>query len=170
MTVYTVHEPRPRKNADTTDPDRFVFVRDGFYFWAFLLGPLWMLWHRLWLVLLLYLVATSAVQAGLWALGLSAAVKFTVGLLIGLLVGFEAASLQRWTFARRRWNNLGLVVAPDIESAERRFFDAWMARHSAPPAAASPPPTFPVPPAVRIPPSAPEVIGLLPEPEPRPRS
>ena len=170
MTVYTVHEPRPRKNEDSTDPDRFVFVRDGFYFWAFLLGPLWMLWRGLWLVLLLYLLATAAVQAGIWALGLSAAVNFTVGTLIGLLVGFEAASLQRWTFARRRWNNLGLVVAPDIESAERRFFDAWMARHSAPPPAASPPPTSPVPPAARIPPSAPEVIGLFPEPEPRPRS
>jgi hypothetical protein len=160
MTVYTVHEPRPRKNADSTDPDRFVFVRDGFYFWAFLL------------VLLLYLVATTAVQAGLWALGLSAAVKFSVGLLFGLLVGFEAASLQRWTFARRRWNNLGLVVAPDLESAERRFFDAWIARHSAPRAAPSPrPPASPsAPPAARIPPSAPEVIGLFPEPEPRPRS
>ena len=25
---------------------RFVFVRDGFHFWAFLLAPLWMLRHR----------------------------------------------------------------------------------------------------------------------------
>ena len=33
-----------------------MFVRDGFYFWAFLLGPLWMLWRRLWLVLVVYLV------------------------------------------------------------------------------------------------------------------
>ena len=36
------------------DPERFVFVRDGFYFWAFLLGPVWMLWRRLWLVLRVY--------------------------------------------------------------------------------------------------------------------
>ena len=97
MTVYTVHEPRPRKNQDSTDPDRFVFVRDGFYFWAFLLGPLWMLWRGLWLVLLLYLVALVAVQAGFWALGLSAVAQYAVGLLFALLVGFEAASLQRWT-------------------------------------------------------------------------
>ena len=31
MTVYTVHEPPPRKNEEIgADPDRFVFVRDGF--------------------------------------------------------------------------------------------------------------------------------------------
>ena len=152
MTVYTVHEPRPRRNEDTTAPDRFVFVRDGFYFWAFLLGPLWLLWRRLWLVLLLYLVATAAIQAGLWALGMSGTVKFIVGFLVALLVGFEAASLRRWTL--RRWRNHGVVVGPDLESAERRFFDSWAAR--APPPPASPP--------LRMPAAAPEVIGLFPEP------
>ena len=60
MTVYTVHEPPPREGEADDRPDRFVFVRDGFYFWAFLLGPLWMLWRRLWLVLLLYVVLHGA--------------------------------------------------------------------------------------------------------------
>ena len=50
MTTFTVHEPPPRKNEATASPVRFAFVRDGFYFWAFLLGPVWMLYHRLWLV------------------------------------------------------------------------------------------------------------------------
>jgi hypothetical protein len=96
--------------------------------------------------------------------------QYAVGLLFALLVGFEAASLQRWTYARRRWNNLGLVVAPDVESAERRFFDAWIAWQSAQPHAASRPLAASAPPAARVPPSAPHVIGLFPEPEPRPRS
>ena len=52
MTTFTVHEPPPRKNEETASPVRFAFVRDGFYFWAFVLGPVWMLYHRLWLVLL----------------------------------------------------------------------------------------------------------------------
>ena len=161
MTVYTVHEPTPRKRETATGPERFVFVRDGFYFWAFVLGPLWMLWHRLWLVLLLYLVATTALQVALFALGVSAAAKFAVGFLIALLVGFEAASLRRWTYGRRRWGNLGLVVARNLETAEHRFFDRWVERNELPP---SPPP----PPNMRIPPSSPEVIGLFPEPQSRP--
>jgi hypothetical protein len=159
MTVYTVHEPPPRRGEAESDTDRFVFVRDGFYFWAFLLGPLWMLWRRLWLVLLLYIVFTAALQAGLWALGVSGAVKFIVGFLVALLVGFEAASLRRWTFARRRWSNTGVVVGPDLETAERRFFDTWVA----PRATVTPIP----PPAMRIPAAAPEVLGLFPEPEQR---
>jgi len=39
MTTFTIHEPPPRKNEETASPVRFAFVRDGFYFWAFLLGP-----------------------------------------------------------------------------------------------------------------------------------
>ena len=56
MAVYTVHEPPPKRFQSEPDPDRFVFVRDGFSFWAFLLGPLWMLRHRMWLVLIAYMV------------------------------------------------------------------------------------------------------------------
>ena len=71
MTTYTVHEPPARAGEAAGDPDRFVFVRDGFYFWAFLFGPLWLLWRRLWLVLLLYLVAIEAALhvglLGAWA-------------------------------------------------------------------------------------------------------
>ncbi len=71
MAVYTVHEPLPRKDEASADPERFVFVRDGFYFWAFVLGPLWMLWRRLWLVTLLYIAVSIGVQLGLWALNAS---------------------------------------------------------------------------------------------------
>src|SRR6186997_2436490 len=139
MTVFTVHQPAPRKNEDVAPPDRYAFVRDGFYFWAFLLGPLWMLWRRLWLVLVIYLVVTSAIQAALWALGVSGVVKFAVGVLIAVLVGCEAGTLRRWSL-RRRWTNVGLVVAPNQEMAERRFFESWSADAASRPAAAAPAP------------------------------
>ena len=64
MPVFTVHEPPPREGDDAAAAtDRFVFVRDRFSIWAFLFGPLWMIWRRLWLVLLIYLVAMAALQA-----------------------------------------------------------------------------------------------------------
>src|SRR5258708_2329086 len=123
MTTFTVHEPPPRKNEATASPVRFAFVRDGFYFWAFLLGPVWMLYHRLWLVLLMYLAGTTAIHVALWALGVSGLVKATVSLLIALLVGFEAGTLRRWSL--RRWTSRGIVVAANREAAEHRFFDRW---------------------------------------------
>jgi hypothetical protein len=166
MATYTVHEPRPRKGKGappaTTEAERFMFVRDGFHFWAFILGPVWMLWHRMWLVLVGYIVGLTAVEIGLWAVGASFGMKFTVGFLIALLVGFEAATLRRWTY--RKWTMLGVVVGSDLETAERRFFDAWIARGSAPaPVLENLPPA----PSLRMPSVEPGVIGLFPEPEPR---
>ena len=164
MPVYTVYEPPLRDDLSDADSiDRFVFVRDGFTFWAFLLAPLWMVWRRLWLVLLLYVVVIVALQAGLWWLGASTSVKFMVGVLVALLIGFEAGSLWRWTLARRQWINHGVVVAEDGEAAERRFFDAWMKRDAPPAGIASGLPT-----SYAMPPAAPDVIGLFPEPQPRP--
>ena len=40
----------------------------------------------------------------------------------------EAATLRRFTLGRRRWRNVGIVVGDDMETAERRFFDAWVDR------------------------------------------
>ena len=163
MAVYTVHQPPPRKGESDSDPVRFTFVRDGFYFWAFLLGPVWMLYHRLWLVLLMYLAGTTAIQAALWALGVSGLVKFTVGLLIALLVGFEAGSLRRWSL--RRWTNRGIVVAYNREAAEHRFFDRWSGSLPAADAPAEPP----APPlGARVSTSDQDIIGLFPEPQSRP--
>ena len=53
---------------------------------------------------------------------------FLVDVLLALLMGFEAASLQRWTLSRRNWRQLDIVVADDEEQAERRFFDRWTAK------------------------------------------
>jgi hypothetical protein len=126
MAVYTVHEPPPKRYQSEPDPDRFVFVRDGFSFWAFLLGPLWMLRHRMWLVLIAYVVLAFGLRFCLQRLGAEGAVPAVVGLLVALLVGFEAGSLRRFTLSRRRFTNVGVIVGDDREVAEQRFFDAWI--------------------------------------------
>ncbi|HEX3859317.1 MAG TPA: DUF2628 domain-containing protein [Pseudolabrys sp.] len=167
MPTFTVHEPPPRKGDTATDPQRIVFVRDGFYVWAFLLGPLWMLVHRLWLVLVLYIALNIGLDVGFHLLGASPAIHYAVTALLALLIGFEAATLWRWTLTRRRWKTLGFVVAEDMELAERRFFAAWTARASAAAPAVTPEPSFSAP-VRRGAPTASDVIGLFPEPgEPR---
>jgi hypothetical protein len=62
MAVYTVHEPPLKRFEQVSDPERFDFVRDGFSFSAFVFGPLWMLWHRMWLVLLGYIGVSVALE------------------------------------------------------------------------------------------------------------
>jgi hypothetical protein len=168
MPAYTVHEPPPRDGDNAAvATDRFVFVRDKFSLWAFVFGPLWMIWRQLWLVLMLYLIAMVALQAALWAVDAPAGAKFAAGVLVALLIGFEASTLRRWTLSRRGWINHGVVIASDEESAERRFFDAWVSiRARRLPAAAAPMPATAMP--YRTAADPPDVVGLFPEPQRRP--
>jgi hypothetical protein len=162
MAIYTVHEPPLPRVASAPDPESFVFVRDGFSFWAFLLGPLWMLRHRLWLVLLGYLLVTVALQVALRAVGASATVMVAVGMLVALLIGFEAATLRRFALARRRWSNIGIVVGDDREGAERRFFDVWVNKSGVIVEPRPPQPAASAAPILAR--SASDVIGLFPQP------
>jgi len=164
MPTYTVHAPPPKAGDTTSDPQRFVVVRDGFHFWAFLFGPLWLLFRRLWLVLLGYVVVNALVGVLLYAAGASGGFKFLGSLLVALLLGLEAASLRRWTLTRRRWQTLGFVIGDDQESAERRFFTEWAERaRRTPPVTPAPEAPYAVP-LRRGPPSSADVIGLFPEP------
>lgn len=146
-----------------SSPERFMFVRDGFHFWAFVLAPLWLLLHRLWLALLIYVVGYGALSFGLAIARVSLSSQLIVGLLIALLMGFEASSIWRWTLNRRGWTTLGFVVAGDAETAERRFFAEWQKRAADAPSVPATEPRYSAP-VRRGPPSPSDVIGLFPEP------
>jgi hypothetical protein len=96
---------------------------------------------------------------------------FFADLLLALLLGLEAASLERWTLSRRNWRQLDIVVADDEEAAERRFFERWTASRRALSNDQSaidrggPPPTRDIPgqPFSKPPPPS-DIIGLFPEP------
>jgi hypothetical protein len=166
MSIYTVHQPPLEADAAAAEPYRFVFVRDGFSWWAFLVTPLWMLRHRLWLALAIYLVVAAALDAGLRALGVSLVTLIVASLLISLLVGLEAGTLRRFKLARRHWRNIGVVTGDDLEDAERRFFDAWIRQAPArrPPAPANASPSGSAPPPASSPAPSSGVVGLFPEP------
>jgi hypothetical protein len=168
MPIFTIHAP-PLRNGTSPDPQRFVFVRDGFHFWAFLTGPFWLLAHRLWLALFGYLAVVVLMSVGLFFFVGSEPARFVIGALLAVLIGLEAASLRRWTYARRKWSNVGIVVGADREEAERRFFAQWAERAPALVTPISPPP-MPASTIARDP-NRPtgaggthDIIGLFPEP------
>jgi Protein of unknown function (DUF2628) len=166
MPVYTVHEPPHRDSDDDmiAHTSRFRFVRDGFHFWAFLLAPFWMLRHRMWLECIAYLLLVGGITFALHRLGIEETAGAWVALLFAILIGMEAPSVLRWKLARRGFENLGVVVADDLEMAERRFFDRWAANPDAGPSLITPPP----PPFGRPAGAAPsEIVGLFPQPEAR---
>lgn len=169
MPVYTVHEP-PRRNSDDDmleHAGRFAFVRDGFHWWAFLLAPLWMLRHRLWIEFILYALIVGGVTFALRRLGIAGSAGGWIALLLAMLVGMEASTLRRWKLSRRGFEQVGIVVGDTLEDVERRFFDRFgdlperdFSAAAAPPSPFGPPPAAPSAPAT-------DVIGLFPQPQAR---
>jgi hypothetical protein len=147
----------------SSSPERFLFVRDGFHFWAFVVAPLWLLLHRLWLALLIYVVGYGALSFGFAFARVSLNTQLIVALLIALLMGFEASSIWRLTLNRRGWATLGFVVAEDAEMAERRFFTEWQKRAADAPSVSATEPKYSAP-VRRGPPLPSDIIGLFPEP------
>jgi hypothetical protein len=167
MPVYTVHAPITG-GTDFRATDRFVFIRDGFRLWAAVLGVVWLAWQRLWLATIGWIIVMAVVDVALVKMGLESGTIFLADCLLALLLGLEASSLQRWTLSRRNWRQLDIVIADDIEAAERRFFERWNGRRGSLGANQSstdrgaPPPTRDMPRPPPLP--AGGIIGLFPEP------
>jgi hypothetical protein len=131
-----------------------------------------MMWRRLWLVLLGWVVISAALIAAMHFAGISDGVRFLVQALFAVLVGLEAGTLRRWTLRRRKWRELATVSADTQEAAERRFFDNWIGDEGpthlglvTSPSGMQPPMQQPLMQPMMMPRSeGPGVIGLFPEP------
>lgn len=126
MITYTVHEP-PNPPADRLDrADSLAFVKDGFSLWAAAFTPFWMLANRLWLALVFYISVAALIEVVFWALEIGQRPAAIVMAALHLLVGFEADSIKRWTFARNGYRMIGSVNGRNAEDCERRFFESWL--------------------------------------------
>jgi len=162
MPAFAVSEPPENHLRASEHADRIIFLRERFSLGAFLFGPLWMIWKRQWIVLIIYLVVVGFIEYGLQVVGMGWLVLAFVFGLIQLLIGLEATTLLRWTRVRHAWRDCGVVIADDLEMAERRFFESRAARRPAPgPVPMSTPAQLS---AAQVDLPSPDIIGLFPEP------
>lgn len=63
MAIYTVHAPPVRAGAEEPDPLRFAFVKEGWCWPALFFALPWLLFRRMWLVAIGYLVVFGALAA-----------------------------------------------------------------------------------------------------------
>lgn len=156
MTIYTVLAP-PAAGSAGPDTDRFVFIKEGFCWPAFFITSIWLLAQRMWLVFVLYVVASAAI---LMLAAEVAPVAWLVVMLFGFIVGLEANNLRRWTLERRGYRLLGVADGGRRDEAEFRFFSTW-------PGIAEPvsvETSKPAPPAFLPPIRSGEIVGLFPRP------
>jgi hypothetical protein len=97
--------------------DDVVYVRDGFHFLAFLVPPLWLLWHRLWIEALVAFAAMALLGALGSVYGFGEAAPL-LSLLVSIYVGLEAPALHAAALRRRGWSEWGVVDAANRDEAE----------------------------------------------------
>ncbi|MDX8480566.1 DUF2628 domain-containing protein [Mesorhizobium sp. VK24D] len=114
MASYVVMEPPAGgREAEAT------FVRDGFTWLGFLVPPVWLAWHRLWIEALLTFVVMAILSALGERLGQEGAGS-ALSLLVSLYVGLEGQGLRISALRRRGWREWGVVEAGSLGDAEIR--------------------------------------------------
>lgn len=157
MTLYTVLAPPPRQGETRPDPIAVVFIKEGFCWPALFFPALWLIFRRMWLVLVLYVAA--AIGIGILGDRTTAGVASAVAVLAWLWFAVEANGLRRWSYLIHGWRLIDVVEGRNLREAELRYFLEWPA--IVPPA----PPPPPEKPVIRLPSAeAGDVIGLFPSP------
>lgn len=163
---YTLHVAPFAEPGDPRALERADLVRDGFSWGAFLVPALWFVAHRHWLLALAAVLVVGALAGILRLAGLAPGPILMAEILLHLLIGFEASSLRRWSYARRGRPAVDVVHAANEAEAETKAFSRWLA--PAAEAAATRPPPVPARyrPALGARPDG-GVIGLFPDLEGR---
>ncbi|MDX5592060.1 DUF2628 domain-containing protein [Pseudovibrio sp. SPO723] len=126
MATYVVMAP-PEVTAEKlteANAQRITFVKDGFSWGALLIPIIWLLYNRMWLAFLGYLVAVAAIQIAADSVGGAAPGVFAIG--FALLFAIEGSALRVWSLERKNWQTLGIISARNRDEAEVRFFDFWL--------------------------------------------
>lgn len=115
---YTVHF-----SPFGAGPDRDArFVKDGFSWAAFVFGPFWAFYHRLWFAGFMLLAAVAGLAVADELLLLDPVADTALGLAISLLIGFEGPDLLRKKLERRGMPERGLASGRNLVEAERDWF------------------------------------------------
>src|SRR3974390_2343055 len=93
MPTFTVHQPPPKPGETTSTPERFLFLRDGFHFWAFVLAPFWLLRYQLWVGFVVYLAGSAGIAVVLGVVRAPLAVEWRPRGVVGLLIGFGGGTI-----------------------------------------------------------------------------
>ena len=116
MTSFVVMTP-PADSGSEALPE---FVRDGFSVVAFIVPPLWLLWHRLWIEAGIAFGVMALIPSVAWQLGFGP-VSPWLSMLVSLYAGLEGPQLRLAALRAKGWTDAGVYEADDLVDAETRF-------------------------------------------------
>ena len=117
MTTYTAY--LPPKDASLYQDEEFRLVPDTKATLALFFPPFWLVWHKLWLPLMVYFCVIVAIMLLAFA-SPGIAVSY-LSILPGLYLLLEGYELVRKNLENRGWQYAGIVEGENKEEAEIRF-------------------------------------------------
>ncbi len=126
MRNYTVLRSRRSYGAPAMDAEQMTFVKEGFCWPALFVPLLWCLYHRLWLVLAIYLVGMVVLSGVVGGFDLKPGVATALFLGGQALFAAEANDLRRWRLTTRAFEVTGLAYGRNLFEAEMAFFKEWV--------------------------------------------
>ncbi len=131
MTVYSVYEPTDAADLEARS-DKVAFVKDGIAWFALIVPLLWLIYHRMWLELLAFLVIFMSLPVifGSGPAGRELAGWASLGLTV--LFAVEANDLRGWALRRKGFKFAGTAWGRDRIEAETQFFSRWLPEQEKP--------------------------------------
>ena len=137
MSVYSIYDP-PAVAPDLMQrADRLAFVKDGFSWPALFVPLLWLIYHRMWIELIVLGLIYLALQLAFGTDTQGQALALWASLAVGVLFAFEANDLRAAALERRGYRLAGVASGRDRIEAERSFFTAWLPQQASAPARGS---------------------------------
>ncbi len=172
MKIFSIHHKAVDPATILSEGLETRFVKEGISWTALFLSPVWLIYHRMWLVflgtLILYTVAGFAAKS----VGLDPSTSLSLVLVVNVIVALEGNNLRRWTLNRAGYREIGVVTGRSLEHCERRFFESLLDPYKRIPQRHDLNPTLTTPSVhttlAALRPSVPEseaVVGLFPEPD-----
>lgn len=128
MTTYAVYEPEKPPVDLAERAERLAFVKEGFSWPAFFVPFFWLIYHRMWIELVLLLAVLIALPLAFGLDQRSEALVGWVSFAISLLFAFEANDLRTAALERRGYKLAGVTSGDSRDEAEIAFFRSWLPR------------------------------------------
>lgn len=103
-----------------------VFIKNGFSWPAFLVFPLWSLYHWLWLPFLAWLVVSVTASTILALVSAPWHWGFLASLGIATFMAFEAGAFRRAQMVRKNYSEIGQVSGHSLVECETVFFSQYL--------------------------------------------
>ncbi len=127
MITYTAHERETEAQDIAARADEVIFVKEGFAWPALFIPLLWLIYHRMWIVLSGFVAIIVLLEGGVVMLGLEDDVAVIATIALSAMLALQANDMRRWTLARRGYRLVELVNGRDRGECESKFFTRWLA-------------------------------------------